>query len=131
MHLDLQRILANENIPGPVVRALRAAGHDMLWVKEIMAGAKDRVCQACRATMAETQFSTLRAGTFPLPFGEMTIATRSEAVMAPSAVTIASANAYGRMPPSMSEGNFPQVDASAVPLMMARDFGNRPAVKAT
>ena len=36
------RILANENVPGPVVTALRAAGHDVLWVKESMTGAKDR-----------------------------------------------------------------------------------------
>jgi len=35
------RILANENIPGPVVAALRDAGHDVLWAKESMAGAKD------------------------------------------------------------------------------------------
>ena len=34
------RILANENIPGPVVAALRDAGHDVLWAKESMAGAK-------------------------------------------------------------------------------------------
>ena len=36
------RILANENIPGPGVAALRDAGHDVLWAKESMAGAKDR-----------------------------------------------------------------------------------------
>jgi len=36
------RILANENVPGPVVAGLRAAGHDVLWVKERMAGATDR-----------------------------------------------------------------------------------------
>ena len=35
------RILANENVPGPVVTALRDAGHDVLWVKEDMAGAVD------------------------------------------------------------------------------------------
>ena len=28
------RLLANENIPGPVVRRLREAGHDVLWAKE-------------------------------------------------------------------------------------------------
>jgi len=36
------RILANENVPGPVVAALRAVGHDVLWVKEAMSGATDR-----------------------------------------------------------------------------------------
>jgi hypothetical protein len=27
-------ILANENVPGPVVAALRASAHDVMWVKE-------------------------------------------------------------------------------------------------
>jgi len=36
------RFLARENVPGPVEAALRAGGHDVLWVKERMAGAKDR-----------------------------------------------------------------------------------------
>ena len=35
------RILANENFPGPVVGALRAQGHDVTWVKEVMRGAAD------------------------------------------------------------------------------------------
>jgi hypothetical protein len=28
------RVLANENVPGPVIRALRELGHDVLWAKE-------------------------------------------------------------------------------------------------
>ena len=28
------RFLADENMPGPVVAALRADGHDVLWIKE-------------------------------------------------------------------------------------------------
>jgi predicted nuclease of predicted toxin-antitoxin system len=36
------RILADENVPGPVVRALRDAGRDVLWAKEAMPGARDR-----------------------------------------------------------------------------------------
>lgn len=35
------RFLANENFPGPVVRALREQGHDVEWVREIMRGAVD------------------------------------------------------------------------------------------
>ena len=35
------RFLANENIPGPVVRTLREAGHDVLWAKEDLRGAED------------------------------------------------------------------------------------------
>ena len=32
------RFLANENVPGPVVRELRRMGHDVVWVKEDLAG---------------------------------------------------------------------------------------------
>lgn len=35
------RILANENLPRPVVTALRDAGHDVVWVRESMPGAAD------------------------------------------------------------------------------------------
>jgi predicted nuclease of predicted toxin-antitoxin system len=37
------RILANENVPGPAVEALRAAGHDVTWVVEGPRGADDPV----------------------------------------------------------------------------------------
>lgn len=37
------RFLANENVPGPVVRLLREMGHDILWAKESLRGAGDRV----------------------------------------------------------------------------------------
>ena len=40
------RFLANENIPGPVVRSLREIGHDVLWAKEDVAGQADRVLLA-------------------------------------------------------------------------------------
>lgn len=35
------RFLADENFPGPVVRALRSLGHDVTWAKETMRGAAD------------------------------------------------------------------------------------------
>lgn len=35
------RILANENLPRPVVARLRDAGHDVAWVRESMPGAAD------------------------------------------------------------------------------------------
>lgn len=35
------RFLANENVPGPVVVALRERGQDVVWVKESMPGAED------------------------------------------------------------------------------------------
>ena len=37
------RFLANENVPGPVVRRLRELGHDVVWAKEDFQGAPDRV----------------------------------------------------------------------------------------
>lgn len=35
------RILADENIPASAVTALRAAGHDVVWVRTDMPGARD------------------------------------------------------------------------------------------
>ncbi len=37
------RFLADENVPGPAVGALRRHGHDVLWIKELMPGAEDPV----------------------------------------------------------------------------------------
>jgi predicted nuclease of predicted toxin-antitoxin system len=37
------RFLANENIPGPVVRSLRELGHDVLWAKEELTGQRDQI----------------------------------------------------------------------------------------
>ena len=34
-------ILANENVGGPVIEALRERGHSVVWVKETMPGARD------------------------------------------------------------------------------------------
>lgn len=36
------RFLANENVPGPVVRRLRELGHDVVWAKENLRGETDR-----------------------------------------------------------------------------------------
>ncbi len=35
------RFLADENVPGPAVTALRKRGHDVLWIKEAMPGSED------------------------------------------------------------------------------------------
>lgn len=61
------RLLANENVPGPVVVALRAAGHDVLWVKERMAGAKDR------DVLARAQADARLVVTFDKDFGELAV----------------------------------------------------------
>lgn len=36
------QLLADENVPGPVVFALRAAGHDVEWIYEDARGSADR-----------------------------------------------------------------------------------------
>jgi|SRR6185503_11877234 len=59
------RFLANENVPGPVVAALRERGHDVVWIKEAMPGAKDSVVLAQAQTeqrvvvTADTDFGDL------------------------------------------------------------------------
>ena len=40
------RILADENFPGPVIRALRERGYDVAAVKQIMRGSTDRAVLA-------------------------------------------------------------------------------------
>lgn len=37
------RLLADENVPGPVVAALRGRSHDVFWAKESLPGADDAV----------------------------------------------------------------------------------------
>jgi predicted nuclease of predicted toxin-antitoxin system len=61
------RLLANENVPGPVVAALRAVGHDVLWVKEGMAGAKDR------DVLAHAHADARLVVTFDKDFGELAV----------------------------------------------------------
>jgi Protein of unknown function DUF82. len=36
------RFLANENFPGDAVTALRAAGHDIVWVRTAAPGSTDK-----------------------------------------------------------------------------------------
>jgi predicted nuclease of predicted toxin-antitoxin system len=59
------RLLANENVPGPVVRSLRQLGHDVLWIKESRPGTEDSVALALAQTerrvlvTADTDFGEL------------------------------------------------------------------------
>lgn len=59
------RILANENVPGPVVRTLRELGHDVLWAKESLRGEGDHVILA--RAQAEERITV----TCDLDFGEL------------------------------------------------------------
>ena len=59
------RFLANENIPGPVVRTLRQAGHDVLWAKEDLRGAGDH------AVLSRAQTDRRVTVTCDTDFGEL------------------------------------------------------------
>jgi predicted nuclease of predicted toxin-antitoxin system len=59
------RLLANENVPGPVVRRLRELGHDVVWVKEAFPGDKDR------AVLARAQSDQRVTVTCDPDFGEL------------------------------------------------------------
>jgi predicted nuclease of predicted toxin-antitoxin system len=59
------RFLANENVPGPVVAALRARGHDVFWITESMPGADDPV------VLALAQRESRVVVTFDTDFGEL------------------------------------------------------------
>ncbi|MBI5015722.1 MAG: DUF5615 family PIN-like protein [Deltaproteobacteria bacterium] len=59
------RILADENVPGPVIRALRDRGHDVLSVKEAAPGADDRT--VLRLAQEESRLLV----TFDKDFGEL------------------------------------------------------------
>jgi len=61
------RILANENIPGPVVAALRERGHDVVAVKESMRGALDR------AILERARAEARLVVTFDKDFGELAV----------------------------------------------------------
>ncbi|MGH7895798.1 MAG: DUF5615 family PIN-like protein [Candidatus Binatia bacterium] len=64
------RIVANENVPGPVVAALRSAGHDVLSVKESMRGATDH------DVLAHAQREGRLVVTFDKDFGELAVRRR-------------------------------------------------------
>jgi len=59
------RFLANENFPGDAVAALKAAGHDIVWVRTVAPGSKDKDILA----WAEREARVLL--TFDKDFGEL------------------------------------------------------------
>jgi predicted nuclease of predicted toxin-antitoxin system len=62
------RILANENVPQPVVASLRTRGHDVAWVAEIRPGMEDR------EVLALAQQELRVVVTFDKDFGELAFA---------------------------------------------------------
>jgi predicted nuclease of predicted toxin-antitoxin system len=61
------RILADENVPRPVVTALREAGNDVVWTKETSPGARDR------AVLASAQVENRLVLTYDKDFGELAV----------------------------------------------------------
>ena len=59
------RFLVDENIPGPIVKAMISSGHDVLWIQEFEPGVDDRKFLAY-ATGAERTLIT-----FDKDFGEL------------------------------------------------------------
>jgi predicted nuclease of predicted toxin-antitoxin system len=67
------RLLADENVPGPIVRALRDAGHDVLWMRDSGPGAADAEVMA----LAQREMRVLL--TFDKDFGELAFKARLSA----------------------------------------------------
>lgn len=63
------RFLANENFPGAAVMALRAAGHDVDWIRTAAPGSSDRAVLEWAARDARILL------TFDKDFGELAKAT--------------------------------------------------------
>ncbi len=69
------RILANENVPGPVVALLRQRGHDVAWVAEDQRGAGDR------EVLDRAQREMRLVVTFDKDFGELAFLSRLPAAL--------------------------------------------------
>jgi predicted nuclease of predicted toxin-antitoxin system len=59
------RILANENVPGEAIDALRLLGHDVVWVRTQAPGSPDE------AVLAQAQAENRIVVTFDKDFGEL------------------------------------------------------------
>jgi predicted nuclease of predicted toxin-antitoxin system len=64
------RILANENVPGDAVAALRARGHDVLWARTDMPASADA------AVLSRAQTESRLVVTFDKDFGELAFRAR-------------------------------------------------------
>ena len=87
------RLCANENLPGECVTALKAAGHDVLWVRESMPGAADEVVLA-RALAEERLLLTFDKDFGGLVFGrgqEASVGIVLFRISQPSAKSVAEA----------------------------------------
>ena len=64
------RILANENVPGEMVEALRQSGHDVMWVRTDAPGSLDE--EVLRRAHTEQRLIL----TFDKDFGELALRTQ-------------------------------------------------------
>lgn len=64
------RFLANENMPGDAVEAIRALGHDVAWVRTDAPGSNDEV------VLARAQLEDRVLLTFDKDFGELAFRSR-------------------------------------------------------
>jgi predicted nuclease of predicted toxin-antitoxin system len=67
------RLLADENFPGAVVKALKMAGHDVVWVRETHRGIGDKQVLAWATTEARILV------TFDKDFGELAFKSKLRA----------------------------------------------------
>jgi len=110
------RILANENVPGPVVGTLRERGHDVLSVREGMRGASDR------AVLGRAQAEGRLIVTLDKDFGELVFGRGREAscgvvlfrsrLRSPEFLSQFVLNALAR--PIQWEGNFSVAEAGRI-----------------
>jgi len=106
------RILANENFPGEVVEALRARGHDVVWIRTEAPGSKDREV----INHAEKERRTIV--TFDKDFGELAFHSKLPVscgvillrISAPSPETVAQKIVKALESRSDWEGNFTTID---------------------
>ena len=68
------KILANENFPSDAVTALRASGHDVVWVRESKPGASDN------DILEQAQLEERLLLTFDKDFGELAFRMRLPAL---------------------------------------------------
>jgi len=61
------RLLADENVPGPLVRLLRERGHDLVWVRETLPGATDE------AVLEHASVEARLLVTFDKDFGQLAV----------------------------------------------------------
>jgi len=64
------QLLADENVPAAAVRALQAAGHDVVWIRAVATGSKDP------EIFARAQLEKRIIVTFDKDFGELAVGHR-------------------------------------------------------